>query len=50
MEISTALKNINEKNNQDKTTPAAVYEEGESMSAIKAVPHWESIRHRTRTL
>ena len=36
--ISTALKNINEKNNQDKTTPAAVYEEGESMSAIKAVP------------
>ena len=26
------------KNNQDKTTPAAVYEEGESMSAIKAVP------------
>ena len=37
MEISTALKNINEKNNQDKTTPAAVYEEGESMSAIKAV-------------
>ena len=32
MEISTALKN------QDKTTPAAVYEEGESMSAIKAVP------------
>ena len=38
MEISTALKNINEKNNQDKTPPAAVYEEGESMSAIKAVP------------
>ena len=38
MEISTALKNINEKNNQDNTTPAAVYEEGESMSAIKAVP------------
>lgn len=38
MEISTALKNINEKNNQDKTTPAAVYEEDESMSAIKAVP------------
>ena len=38
MEISTALKNINEKNNQDKTTAAAVYEEGESMSAIKAVP------------
>ena len=38
MEISTALKNINEKNNQDKTTSAAVYEEGESMSAIKAVP------------
>ena len=38
MEISTALNNINEKNNQDKTTPAAVYEEGESMSAIKAVP------------
>lgn len=38
MEISTALKNIIEKNNQDKTTPAAVYEEGESMSAIKAVP------------
>ena len=38
MEISTALKNINDKNNQDKTTPAAVYEEGESMSAIKAVP------------
>ena len=38
MEISTALKNINEKNNQDKTTPAAGYEEGESMSAIKAVP------------
>ena len=38
MEISTALQNINEKNNQDKTTPAAVYEEGESMSAIKAVP------------
>ena len=38
MEISTALKNNNEKNNPDKTTPAAVYEEGESMSAIKAVP------------
>ena len=38
MEISTALKNINDKNNPDKTTPAAVYEEGESMSAIKAVP------------
>ena len=38
LEISTDLKNINEKNNQDKTTPAAVYEEGESMSAIKAVP------------
>ena len=38
MEISTALKNINEKNNTHKTTPAAVYEEGESMSAIKAVP------------
>ena len=38
MEISTALKNINDKNNPYNTTPAAVYEEGESMSAIKAVP------------
>ena len=38
MEISTALKNNTHKINQDKTTPAAVYEEGESMSAIKAVP------------
>ena len=38
MEISDALKTINEKNNEDKKTPLAVYEEGESMNAIKAVP------------
>ena len=44
MEISTALKNINEKNNQDKTTPAAVYEEGESIAPLKQCLHWESIR------
>ena len=37
-DFSSDLNNINDKNNQDKTTPAAVYEEGESMSAIKAVP------------
>lgn len=36
-EISNSLKKLNEKNNEDKTTPAAVYEEGESMTAIKAV-------------
>lgn len=37
MEISQALKNINDANNADRKTPLAVYEEGESMSAIKAV-------------
>lgn len=37
VEISQALKKINDENNANKTTPLAVYEEGESMSAIKAV-------------
>lgn len=37
VEISNALKTINEQNNNDRTTPLAVYEEGESMTAIKAV-------------
>lgn len=36
-EISKALKSINDTNNKNKTTPGAVYEEGESMTAIKAV-------------
>lgn len=36
-EISNALKKINDENNKDKVNPAAVYEEGESMTAIKAV-------------
>lgn len=35
--ISNELKAINEANNENRTTPLAVYEEGESMSAIKAV-------------
>ncbi len=37
LKISNALKSINAINNADRTTPLAVYEEGESMSAIKAV-------------
>lgn len=37
--ISNSLKNLNEKNNADASvTPKPVYEEGESISAIKAVP------------
>lgn len=36
--INNALRGLNDKNNQEKTTPGAVYEEGESMTAIKAVP------------
>ncbi len=38
--ISDALRSINEKNNQDEknyTKPVSIYEEGESLSAIKAV-------------
>ena len=31
------MKGINDQNNANKTTPGAVYEEGQSMSAIKAV-------------
>lgn len=37
VEISNQLKGINDQNNQEKTVPGAVYEEGQSMSAIKAV-------------
>ncbi len=37
VKISNQLKGINNQNNADKTTPGAVYEEGQSMSAIKAV-------------
>lgn len=36
--ISNQLKNLNEQNNQEKKIPGNVYEEGESMTAIKAVP------------
>ena len=35
--ISTALKTVNDENNRNAQVPGAVYEEGESMSAIKAV-------------
>ena len=35
--ISTALKTVNDENNENNQVPGAVYEEGESMSAIKAV-------------
>lgn len=35
--ISTALKTVNDENNENTQVPGAVYEEGESMSAIKAV-------------
>lgn len=35
--ISNQLKTINENNNLNKQSPSAVYEEGESMSALKAV-------------
>lgn len=37
LEISRQLKTINEQNNLNKYSPSAVYEEGESMSALKAV-------------
>lgn len=37
VEISNQLKGINDANNKNKTTPGAVYEEGQSMTAIKAV-------------
>ena len=37
VKISNQLKGINDQNNANKTTPGAVYEEGQSMSAIKAV-------------
>ncbi|MEG0796880.1 MAG: SusC/RagA family TonB-linked outer membrane protein [Odoribacter sp.] len=37
VEISNQLKGINSSNNDDKVTPGAVYEEGQSMTAIKAV-------------
>ena len=37
VKISNQLKGINNRNNADKTTPGAVYEEGQSMTAIKAV-------------
>lgn len=37
LEISKELKGINEKNNEEKAIPGNVYEEGESMTAIKAV-------------
>ena len=36
--ISNELKNLNEINNQEMEIPGNVYEEGESMTAIKAVP------------
>ena len=36
--ISNELKNLNELNNQEMEIPGNVYEEGESMTAIKAVP------------
>ncbi len=38
LKISNELKNINNSNNTNKIIPGNVYEEGESMSAIKAVP------------
>lgn len=37
VKISNQLKGINDKNNKDQFTPGAVYEEGQSMTAIKAV-------------
>ena len=37
MKISKALKTVNDENNANTEIPGAVYEEGESMSAIKAV-------------
>lgn len=36
--INNALRGLNDQNNQEMKIPGAVYEEGESMSAIKAVP------------
>lgn len=36
--INNALRGLNDLNNEEKEIPGAVYEEGESMSAIKAVP------------
>lgn len=38
VKISNQLKNINDKNNLIKDKPMSVYEEGESMSALKVVP------------
>lgn len=37
VKISNQLKGTNDENNKNKTTPGAVYEEGQSMTAIKAV-------------
>lgn len=37
VEISNQLKGINDKNNKEDKVPGAVYEEGQSMTAIKAV-------------
>lgn len=37
LEISKELKGINAQNNRNESTPGNVYEEGESMSALKAV-------------
>lgn len=37
VKISNQLKGINDKNNSNKTTPGEVYEEGQSMTALKAV-------------
>ena len=37
-EISNELKNLNARNNMEMEIPGNVYEEGESMTAIKAVP------------
>ena len=36
--INNQLRGLNDQNNQEKEIPGAVYEEGESLSAIKAVP------------
>ena len=36
--INNQLRGLNDQNNQEKKIPGAVYEEGESLSAIKAVP------------
>lgn len=37
VKISNQLKGINDQNNEDRIIPGAVYEEGQSMTAIKAV-------------